>query len=332
MISSGDNIPTWQKRLPEDKNLKRAEENDEGTIMGLSLMLKGSEKHGKDIKIATKGISYTAKECYIRQWLGVEEPETFEAREEGLAGAEAEVDSGNASEFSEIPPVVVWVVWQNSRLSRERMDYEYLAQTKIEDNCASQFSEISLGRVWPNSPALRQTEVDYENASKFSEIPLVLVLQNLISGRENTEDLAHTEIEENLLSHMFKPAGYTKNVFRVEGSTGAAKEDDINRHVEERPILKTSKSIWEETLVISGGTFRTRLQSYLALESTPASISLLIKCNGTGKASTNEKRRDEIGDIFLTDDETDNGHSASWNEVDTSEGTSFATGEASEVY
>ncbi|KAL7274409.1 hypothetical protein RUND412_002684 [Rhizina undulata] len=103
----------------------------------------------------------------------------FEAREQGLAGVGAEVDSGNASEFSEISPVVAWAVRKNFKSSHERMDHEYLAETE-------------------------QTEEDYENASEFSEIPLALVFQNSLASRDNAgdEDLAHTEIEDDLLSQF----------------------------------------------------------------------------------------------------------------------------------
>ncbi|KAL7269919.1 hypothetical protein RUND412_007396 [Rhizina undulata] len=153
-----------------------SEESDIGTIMGLNIV------PGKDIERAVKGISSTARESYIRQWLGIEDPETFEAE------AEAE----------------------NSRSSPEGMDYEYcLPQTGLEDDRASLFSEISISRVWKNFPArtLRQIEEDYlENASEFSEIPLVLVLGNLMSMRENKEpeeeDLARAEIEEDILGRF----------------------------------------------------------------------------------------------------------------------------------
>ncbi|KAL7273969.1 hypothetical protein RUND412_003150 [Rhizina undulata] len=129
---------------------------------------------GKDVEPTTKASSYTAKYRYIRQWLGIEEPETFEAREEGLEGAETKADSGNVSEFSEVSPVVAWAVWQNSRSSPEGMDHE-------------------------------ETEKDYDNASEFSEIPLALVFQNSISSGEITEDddlNAYTEIEDDLLSQF----------------------------------------------------------------------------------------------------------------------------------
>ncbi|KAL7274408.1 hypothetical protein RUND412_002683 [Rhizina undulata] len=251
---------------------------------------------GKDIALAPKAFSYTAKALYIRQWLGIEEPEMFEAKEEDLAGAEAEVDSGNASEFSEISPVVAWAVWQNSMLSRERIDYEYLAQTEFEDDCASQFSEISLCRVWPNlNPALRQTEEDFDNASEFSEIPLGLVLRNSIAGRENTgdEDLADTEIGDDLLSRFSEvslsllwPNAYDP----IRNAYGPSPNPATNSKVEE-----------EEDF------------SGFGIEANPAEVL---------------DKRDEIGDISLTGDETDNGPSVNGNEEDTSSTTS----KAREVY
>ncbi|KAL7267863.1 hypothetical protein RUND412_009534 [Rhizina undulata] len=107
------------KNGPESKEVE--EEDDMGTKMVLRLMLEGAETPRNDIEIAAKAISYTAKERFIRQWLKLDEPEEFGQKEDGIAGAEAEVDAGNASEFSEISPAVISAVCQNTTMSQGRM-------------------------------------------------------------------------------------------------------------------------------------------------------------------------------------------------------------------
>ncbi|KAL7274407.1 hypothetical protein RUND412_002682 [Rhizina undulata] len=220
---------------------------------------------GKDIALAPKAFSYTAKALYIRQWLGIEEPEMFEAIEEILAGAEAEVDYGNASKFSEISLVVAWAVWQNFTSSPQGMDHEYFVQTEIEDDCASQFSDIPLGRVWTN-PALRQTEEDFDNASEFSEIPLALVLQNT-----EIEDDLFSQFSEISLSHLW-PNAYGPIANPTTNSKVQGEKDDFS------------------------GTYQgeERMKEF-GIEVNPAEVF---------------EKRDKIGDIALTGDETDNGCSA----------------------
>ncbi|KAL7270677.1 hypothetical protein RUND412_006607 [Rhizina undulata] len=184
-----------------------------------SLVPANPEITSQIFEATNNAISSINRESDVRSWLEIQASSQITSRMDYPMAFQPEFDEESDSEFSEIP--LSWV-WPNQELSVESSKDEHLEHSDVEDDCASEISEISLNRVWSN-PALKlkivkekstgpNNDVDNDKNSKIS------LLIGTYNGIHINNFLPRNGVPE--------PASYTSNMFRGEGNSSTAKDDD----------------------------------------------------------------------------------------------------------
>ncbi|KAL7268759.1 hypothetical protein RUND412_008604 [Rhizina undulata] len=98
-------------------------------------------------EVTNNDLFSTHRESYVRSWFEIHESSQNTLGIEFPMALQPEFDEDLDSVFSEIP--LRWV-WPNPGLAVESSKDEHFAHSDVEDDCASEISEISRNREWSN--------------------------------------------------------------------------------------------------------------------------------------------------------------------------------------